>query len=174
MVAGMRSTNARPAPGLGSPDGTGKSALRQLVGGLPSCGGAQRETVPPEPPVLLSDPRVAAGPPPGGGGPRAPPGGSFGPRPALGRGGGGRPGAAAGGMGLRVVDGYRTAAAQRSIISSYAAHLRTDHPAIGAAELERLSSRFVAPLAVAPHVAGAAADLTLVDCAGRELDLGTP
>ena len=28
--------------------------------------------------------------------------------------------------------------------------------------------------AVAPHVAGAAVDLTLVDSAGRELDLGTP
>jgi len=78
------------------------------------------------------------------------------------------------GVGLRVIAGYRTAAAQRAIISSYAAGLRIAHPAIGAAELERLTSRFVAPLAVAPHVAGAAADLTLVDSAGRELDLGTP
>jgi D-alanyl-D-alanine dipeptidase len=78
------------------------------------------------------------------------------------------------GVGLRVVAGYRTAAAQRAIISSYAAGLRIAHPAIGAAELERLTSRFVAPVAVAPHVAGAAVDLTLVDSAGRELDLGTP
>jgi D-alanyl-D-alanine dipeptidase len=78
------------------------------------------------------------------------------------------------GVGLRVIAGYRTAAAQRAIISSYAAGLRIAHPAIGTAELERLTSRFVAPLAVAPHVAGAAADLTLVDSAGRELDLGTP
>jgi D-alanyl-D-alanine dipeptidase len=78
------------------------------------------------------------------------------------------------GVGLRVIAGYRTAAAQRAIISSYAAGLRIAHRAIGAAELERLTSRFVAPLAVAPHVAGAAADLTLVDSAGRELDLGTP
>jgi D-alanyl-D-alanine dipeptidase len=78
------------------------------------------------------------------------------------------------GVGLRVIAGYRTAAAQRVIISSYAAGLRMAHPAIGAAELERLTSRFVAPLAVAPHVAGAAVDLTLVDSGGRELDLGTP
>lgn len=78
------------------------------------------------------------------------------------------------GVGLPVVDGYRAAAAQRAIISSYAVQLRVSHPAAGAAELERLTSRFVAPLAVAPQVAGAAADLTLVDSAGRELDLGTP
>jgi zinc D-Ala-D-Ala dipeptidase len=78
------------------------------------------------------------------------------------------------GVGLRVVAGYRTAVAQSAIIDSYAAGLRITHPAIGAAELERLTSRFVAPLAVAPHVAGAAVDLTLVDSAGRELDLGTP
>jgi D-alanyl-D-alanine dipeptidase len=78
------------------------------------------------------------------------------------------------GVGLRVVDGYRTAAAQRAIIGSYAAQVRLSHPAAGAMTLERLTSRFVAPLAVAPHVAGAAADLTLVDSAGRELDLGTP
>ena len=58
------------------------------------------------------------------------------------------------GVALRVVAGYRTAAAQRAIISSYAAGLRMAHPVIGAAELERLTSRFVAPLAVAPHVAG--------------------
>ena len=78
------------------------------------------------------------------------------------------------GVGLRVVAGHRTAEVQRAIISSYAAGLRIAHPAIGAAELRRLTSRFVAPLAVAPHVAGAAADLPLVSSAGRELDLGTP
>jgi len=37
-----------------------------------------------------------------------------------------------------------------------------------------LSSRFVAPLEVAPHVAGAAVDLTLTDAGGHDLDLGTP
>src|SRR6266480_4470181 len=59
------------------------------------------------------------------------------------------------GLGLRVIDGYRTAAAQRAIIRSYADELRVCHRAVGAAELDRLTSRFVAPMAVAPHVAGA-------------------
>jgi hypothetical protein len=45
---------------------------------------------------------------------------------------------------------------------SYADGLRVSHRAVGAAELERLTSRFVAPMAVAPHVAGAAVDLTAV------------
>ncbi|MGY2873478.1 D-alanyl-D-alanine dipeptidase [Marmoricola sp. URHA0025 HA25] len=49
---------------------------------------------------------------------------------------------------------------------------RTRH--LPAAEIDRLTSRFVAPVPVAPHVAGAAVDLTLVDRHGRELDLGTP
>ncbi len=77
------------------------------------------------------------------------------------------------GLGLRVIDGFRTAASQRALIRSYAASLRQRHPAAGPAELERLTSRYVAPLAVAPHVAGAAVDLTLVDGSGRDLDLGT-
>ena len=78
------------------------------------------------------------------------------------------------GVGLRVVEGYRTAADQRRIVGSYSAELRSARPGIGAEELERLTSRFVAPVEVAPHVAGAAVDLTLVDRDGRELDLGTP
>jgi D-alanyl-D-alanine dipeptidase len=129
--------------------------------------------------VLLSDPEVSAVPVRECSEPLTALGGSFGPCCALVRVSVARRLALARdalprGVGLRVVDGYRTAAAQRAIISSYAAQLRTAHPAIGAAALERLSSRFVAPLAVAPHVAGAAADLTLVDSSGRELDLGTP
>jgi hypothetical protein len=58
--------------------------------------------------------------------------------------------------------------------SSYAGELRVFHLEAGEAELERLTSRFVAPITMAPHVAGAAVDLTLVDSGGRELDLGTP
>jgi D-alanyl-D-alanine dipeptidase len=133
----------------------------------------------PEKPVLLSDPRVSAVPVRECGEPLTVLGESFGPCRALLRASVARRLAQARdtlpqGVGLRVVDGYRTAAAQRAIISSYAALLRVSHPGAGAAELDRLISRFVAPLAVAPHVAGAAADLTLVDCSGRELDLGTP
>jgi D-alanyl-D-alanine dipeptidase len=78
------------------------------------------------------------------------------------------------GVRLRVVEGRRTLDAQQAIITSYAAQVRRAHPAAAGTELERLTSRFVSPLDVAPHVAGAAVDLTLVDVCGDDLDLGTP
>jgi D-alanyl-D-alanine dipeptidase len=77
------------------------------------------------------------------------------------------------GIRLRVVEGHRSVEAQRAIIASYSAELRSARPAIDDAELHRLTSRFVAPVEVAPHVAGAAVDVTLVDACGDELDLGT-
>ncbi|SES41964.1 M15 family metallopeptidase [Actinokineospora terrae] len=77
------------------------------------------------------------------------------------------------GVGLRVVDGHRSVVDQRAIIDDYTRELRTLHPDADEVELRRLSSRFVAPVAVAPHVAGAAVDLTLVDRAGADLWLGT-
>jgi D-alanyl-D-alanine dipeptidase len=129
--------------------------------------------------VLLSDPRVAAVPVRDSAEPLTELDESFGPARALVRASVAQRLALARaglpkGLQLRVIDGYRTAAAQRAIIRSYSEELRASHPAASAAELERLSSRFVAPMAVAPHVAGAAVDLTLVDGSGRELDLGTP
>jgi D-alanyl-D-alanine dipeptidase len=78
------------------------------------------------------------------------------------------------GVQLRVVEGYRPVEQQRAIIASYAAQVRAHHPGIDEVELARLTSRFVSPVDVAPHVAGAAVDLTLVDVCGEELDLGTP
>ena len=78
------------------------------------------------------------------------------------------------GIYLRVVEGYRPAHRQQAIIERYSAEIRAVHPGIGEPELHILTSRYVAPLAVAPHVAGAAVDVTLVDSSGRELDLGTP
>lgn len=78
------------------------------------------------------------------------------------------------GVGLRVIEGHRSVADQRAIIDEYTRELRGLHPDADEVELNRLSSRFVAPVAVAPHVAGAAVDLTLVDDAGDELWLGTP
>lgn len=82
-------------------------------------------------------------------------------------------GALPAGVGLAVVEGHRAAAEQQRIIERYRAEVELHHPDADAAEVARLTSRFVAPLAVAPHVAGAAVDLTLVDDAGRALDLGT-
>lgn len=77
------------------------------------------------------------------------------------------------GVDLRVVEGHRTVAGQSAIIERYKAELRELHPTADGVELDRLSSRFVAPLAVAPHVAGAAVDLTLVTRSGAELWMGT-
>jgi len=77
------------------------------------------------------------------------------------------------GISLRVVEGHRPVAAQRAIIAAYSAEICAARPGVSAHDLHRLTSRFVAPVAVAPHVAGAAVDLTLVDACGDELDLGT-
>ena len=77
------------------------------------------------------------------------------------------------GVRLRVVEGHRPLGSQRAIITAYAAQVRAAHPGVPGEELERLTSRFVAPIDVAPHVAGAAVDLTLADVCGDDLDLGT-
>jgi zinc D-Ala-D-Ala dipeptidase len=74
---------------------------------------------------------------------------------------------------LHVVEGHRSPVDQQRIIERYSAEVRTAHPGTDGAELERLVSRFVAPLDVAGHVSGSAVDLTLTDPDGVELDLGT-
>lgn len=78
------------------------------------------------------------------------------------------------GIALQVVEGHRSEVAQRQIIARYSSEVSAAYPGIGVADLERLTSRFVSPIDVAPHVAGAAVDLTLVDADGAEFDLGTP
>jgi len=128
--------------------------------------------------ILLSDPRVAAVPVHECGEPLVALDASFGPARALVRAGLADRLAAARdalppGIGLRVLEGHRSVSDQRRIVDWYAAQVRDAHPAADAAEVERLTSRFVSPVAVAPHVAGAAVDLTLVDACGDELDLGT-
>lgn len=78
------------------------------------------------------------------------------------------------GVTLRVVEGHRSVTDQLAIIAAYSAELARLNPGISLADLHHLTSRFVSPVEVAPHVAGAAVDLTLVDARGDELDLGTP
>jgi D-alanyl-D-alanine dipeptidase len=73
---------------------------------------------------------------------------------------------------LYLSEGYRPAADQRAIIAAYTADLRRRYPELAGAELDRLVSRYVAPLATAPHVAGAAVDLTLAGADGRPLWMG--
>ncbi|MFD7154036.1 M15 family metallopeptidase [Kribbella sp. NPDC059898] len=77
------------------------------------------------------------------------------------------------GIRLHVVEGLRPAESQREIYDRYCAELARLHPGIAEADVHVLASRFVSPIEVAPHVAGAAVDLTLVGAHGP-LDLGTP
>jgi D-alanyl-D-alanine dipeptidase len=77
------------------------------------------------------------------------------------------------GIRLQVVEGLRPVESQREIYAGYCAELTRLHPGIADDDVHILASRFVAPIEVAPHVAGAAVDLTLVGAHGP-LDLGTP
>lgn len=77
------------------------------------------------------------------------------------------------GVRLLVVEGYRSATRQQGLVAGYKAELRRIHPEADEAELEMLSSRFVAPVDQAPHVAGAAVDLILVREGGVPLPMGT-
>ncbi|MER6680044.1 M15 family metallopeptidase [Streptomyces olivaceoviridis] len=78
------------------------------------------------------------------------------------------------GLGFLVVEGYRPPALQRHYFEEYAARLRAEQPGWTDEQIRSAASRFVSPPEIAPHSAGAAVDLTLVDADGRELDLGTP
>lgn len=129
--------------------------------------------------ILLSDPRVAAVPVRETGEPLVHLDAFFGRPQAVVRAGLARRLADAAallpaGISLRVVEGHRKPEDQLAIIARYSAEICAAHPGISADELDRLTSRFVSPIAVAPHVAAAAVDLTLVDGSGAELDLGTP
>lgn len=75
---------------------------------------------------------------------------------------------------LVLVEGHRSPLDQQRIWDRYSAEVARAHPAADAEERRRLTSRFVSPLEVAPHVAGAAVDVTLVDRHGGPVDLGTP
>ncbi|MFF9282801.1 M15 family metallopeptidase [Streptomyces griseosporeus] len=78
------------------------------------------------------------------------------------------------GLRLLFVEGYRPPALQRRYFEEYAAGLRALHPDWAPDRVRTAASRYVSPPEIAPHSAGAAVDLTLVDADGRELDLGTP
>ncbi|GAA3445142.1 D-alanyl-D-alanine dipeptidase [Planomonospora venezuelensis] len=75
---------------------------------------------------------------------------------------------------LLVVEGYRPVAAQQQIFEEYSASLRATFPEMSPEELWSAASRYVSPVEVAPHTAGAAVDLTLCTEDGAELDMGTP
>jgi D-alanyl-D-alanine dipeptidase len=77
------------------------------------------------------------------------------------------------GVRLHVVEGLRAIESQKEIYDGYRAELERLNPGISDQEAHVLASRFVSPVEVAPHVAGAAVDLTLVGEHGP-FDLGTP
>ncbi|MFF3394771.1 M15 family metallopeptidase [Streptomyces sp. NPDC002669] len=77
------------------------------------------------------------------------------------------------GLRLLVVEGYRPLDLQRKYFERYARNLRALHPGWTPQEVRTAASRYVSPPEIAPHSAGAAVDLTLVDASGRELDMGT-
>lgn len=74
---------------------------------------------------------------------------------------------------LLFVEGFRPPALQQRYFEEYANELSRAHPDWPPAELRDAASRFVSPPEIAPHSAGAAVDVTLVDHQGRELDMGT-
>jgi D-alanyl-D-alanine dipeptidase len=77
------------------------------------------------------------------------------------------------GVRLHVVEGLRPLESQREIYDGYLAEVKSLNPDIPDDEARTLASRFVSPVEVAPHVAGAAVDLTLIGENGP-FDLGTP
>jgi D-alanyl-D-alanine dipeptidase len=128
--------------------------------------------------ILLSDPRVSAVALVESGEPLVALDATFGPARALVRQGVATRLAAAqtllsGGLQLRVVEGHRSMTDQQAIIERYSSEVCAARPGVSPDDLDQLVSRFVSPLAVAPHVAGAAVDLTLVDAHGVEVDMGT-
>ncbi|MYT60450.1 dipeptidase [Streptomyces sp. SID7834] len=78
-----------------------------------------------------------------------------------------------GGVQLLFIEGYRFPSLQRRYFEEYSDELARAHPDWQAAELREAASRFVSPPEIAPHSAGAAVDVTLIDHQGRELDMGT-
>lgn len=78
-----------------------------------------------------------------------------------------------GGVRLLFIEGYRPPSLQRRYFKEYSEELARAHPDWHAAELREAASRFVSPPEIAPHSAGAAVDVTLINRQGRELDMGT-
>lgn len=75
---------------------------------------------------------------------------------------------------LVVVDGHRAAERQARLERDYLTLLAARYPELSVSGLRRLADRHVPPPGIAPHVAGAAVDVTITDARGWQLDFGTP
>ncbi|MGP3751034.1 M15 family metallopeptidase [Streptomyces sp. IBSNAI001] len=77
------------------------------------------------------------------------------------------------GTDLLFIEGYRPLALQQRYFTEYRDELAAVHPDWTPEQLHQAAGRYVSPPEIAPHSAGAAVDVTLVDQDGHELDLGT-
>ncbi|MEU4230656.1 M15 family metallopeptidase [Nonomuraea sp. NPDC026600] len=77
------------------------------------------------------------------------------------------------GFHLLIVEGYRPIDTQRRIFEEYRDGLSAAFPEMSPDEAHIAASRYVSPVDVAPHTAGAAVDLTLCAPDGTEYDMGT-
>ncbi|GIH03839.1 D-alanyl-D-alanine dipeptidase [Rhizocola hellebori] len=77
------------------------------------------------------------------------------------------------GLRFLIVEGYRPAELQKQYFDAFVHRLRVKDPAAAEADLRRRAARYISPPEVAPHVAGAAVDVTLCTVYGAELAMGT-
>ncbi|MGW7725026.1 M15 family metallopeptidase [Streptomyces canus] len=77
------------------------------------------------------------------------------------------------GTDLLFIEGYRPLSLQQRYFTEYRNELAAAQPGWTIEQLHHAASRYVSPPEIAPHSAGAAVDVTLVDQDGHELDLGT-
>lgn len=77
------------------------------------------------------------------------------------------------GVRFSLVDAWRPLSVQQQYFNSYQARLKQQHPEWGEQQLFDETTKFVAPAVNnPPHSTGGAVDITLVDAAGQELDMG--
>jgi len=74
---------------------------------------------------------------------------------------------------FRVVYGYRHPDVQKKYFEQRRADLRASHPSLTDEELDVLTHNFIAIPSAAGHPTGGAIDITIVDSAGNDLDMGT-
>lgn len=76
---------------------------------------------------------------------------------------------------LKIVDGYRSLAAQKRIYSDVLQEMQKKFPRLSLRALQWETDKWVAnPKTIPPHTTGGAVDVTLVDSEGKELDFGCP
>ncbi len=75
---------------------------------------------------------------------------------------------------LLLIEGYRPYELQEHYFTEYRKRLEALDPELSVRESFQLASRYVSPPTIAPHVSGAAIDLTLVDSQRTPVDMGTP